>query len=84
VLAGMRAEDLHQTPAGEGLQFRVGVVEPLGSHLLVTGKVADQQIRIVTRPDAAIRAGDTIGIAPALERVVWMDPTTGTALEAHP
>ncbi len=82
VLAGIRAEDVVIGVADEGLPFDVAVVEPLGSHLLLTGRVEGQAMRAVARPDAAIRPNTRVGLVPRADRIAWMDPASGRAL-AH-
>jgi multiple sugar transport system ATP-binding protein len=79
VVLGVRPEDL--APVVNGFGFRVQVVEPLGSHLLLTGAAEDQKLRVVVPPDTAVRAGDTIALRPDLAHVAWMHPETGEALE---
>jgi len=79
VVLGVRPEDL--APVVDGFGFRVQVVEPLGSHLLLTGAAEDQKLRVVVPPDTAVRAGDTIALRPDLAHVAWMHPETGEALE---
>jgi len=79
VVLGVRPEDL--APVVDGFGFRVQVVKPLGSHLLLTGAAEDQKLRVVVPPDTAVRAGDTIALRPDLAHVAWMHPETGEALE---
>jgi multiple sugar transport system ATP-binding protein len=80
VLAGIRAEDFALVERDKGLPFNVLVIEPLGSHALMTGRVADQLVRVVAPPDTAHAVGAEIGLAPAEQRIVWMDVDSGTAL----
>ena len=82
VVCGVRAEDMTIGAAGTGLPFEVTVSEPLGAHCLLTGRVAGQLVRVSARPDAAIRAGDHIGLVPDINRIVWLDPASGKALAA--
>ncbi|MCA0425731.1 MAG: sugar ABC transporter ATP-binding protein, partial [Proteobacteria bacterium] len=60
----------------------VGVCEPLGATLLLTGRIEGQLARVAVRPDSCIRPGDRLGLAPALDRIVWIDPNDGRALGA--
>jgi multiple sugar transport system ATP-binding protein len=78
VIAGMRAEDI--TIAESGLPFDVLVAEPLGSSLLLTGRVAGQLMRVAARPDAQVKPGSRIAIRPDPARIVWIDPKTERAL----
>ena len=59
ITAGIRAEDIVLTEK-DGLPFDVIVCEPLGSTLLVTGRIAGQLARVAVRPDAAVRPGDRL------------------------
>jgi len=79
VMLGVRPEDLAQ--AENGLHFRVQVVEPLGSHLLLTGTADGQPLRVVVPPDTVVRAGESIALRPDVAHIAWMHPETGEALE---
>ena len=78
VVLGVRPEDL--APAEDGFGFLVQVVEPLGSHLLLTGTTEGQSLRVVVPPSTAVRGGETIPLRLNLAHVVWMHPETGEAL----
>jgi multiple sugar transport system ATP-binding protein len=82
IICGVRAEDMQIGAAGSGLPFEVTVSEPLGAHCLLTGRIAGQLARVAARPDAAIRAGDRIGLSPDPRRIVWLDPKDGKAITA--
>jgi multiple sugar transport system ATP-binding protein len=80
VVLGVRPEDL--APALEdGFGFRVQVVEPLGSHLLLTGTAEGQALRVVVPPDTLVRVGETISLRPDVSHIAWMHPETGEALQ---
>jgi multiple sugar transport system ATP-binding protein len=79
VVLGVRPEDL--AAAEDGFGFRVQVVEPLGSHLLLTGTTEGQSLRVVVPPDTVVRAGETISLRPDVSHIAWMHPETGEALE---
>jgi multiple sugar transport system ATP-binding protein len=79
VVLGVRPEDL--VPASNGFDFRIQVVEPLGSHLLLTGMAEGQPLRVVVPPDTEVRAGETIALRPDVAHIAWMHPETGEALE---
>jgi multiple sugar transport system ATP-binding protein len=53
VLVGIRAENIHAEvePFPDALQARTRVVEPLGSHLLITADVGEQPIKITAPAD---------------------------------
>jgi multiple sugar transport system ATP-binding protein len=87
VQLGVRPEDLEVLPgppppaAAEGvLLAQVQVVEPLGPHLQLTAKVAEQTLRITAPPDLAIRHGDAVALRPHPGRLRWFDRATGQAL----
>ena len=67
---------------GEGLPLTVRVVEPMGSHTLLTGRIGDAVVRVVGPSSTAVRAGDTVGLRLDPARVVFMDPASGLALDA--
>jgi multiple sugar transport system ATP-binding protein len=81
VTAGIRAEDIQLQENG-GLPFDVSVCEPLGSTLLLTGRIDGQLARVSVRPDVRVKPGDRLGLMPDHARIVWMDPANGKALGA--
>jgi multiple sugar transport system ATP-binding protein len=82
VLLGIRAEDLDLTDdTAEAVALMVRVTEPMGSHLLVTGETAGVTVRAMAPAEADLPAGRPIGFRPRADRVVWMDPESGQALE---
>jgi len=82
VTLGMRPEDLELARDGQGFRFRVQVPEPLGSHILLTGESEGQSLRVSIPPDHDVHAGETVTLRPNLERIAWMDASTGVALES--
>jgi multiple sugar transport system ATP-binding protein len=80
VMLGIRPEDLEV--AEPGFAFRVHVPEPLGPHILLTGDVEGQNLRVAVAPDFAVRPGDVVTLRPNPARLAWMDPDTGAALES--
>jgi multiple sugar transport system ATP-binding protein len=84
LLLGIRAEniELSPAPADEGLRGRVLVVEPLGSHNLVTLQLGEEQLKATTRPDADLRRDQEVGIAFEPDRIRWLDAERGVALDA--
>jgi multiple sugar transport system ATP-binding protein len=81
IILGFRGEDAKLTDAASGMPFTVRVAEPMGSHLLLTGRVGDDLARIVAPPSTQVDAGATLGLALDPARIVWIDPETG---RAHP
>jgi multiple sugar transport system ATP-binding protein len=83
VLVGIRAENLiasMQPPANGALRADTLVVEPLGSHLLVTATVEGQLVKVITRTDFPVRSGDTIWLRPEADKLRWLRATDGSAI----
>ena len=85
VLVGIRAENLQAStsapPNGSGsLRAETLVVEPLGSHLLVTAAVEGQVVKVVTRTDFAVQPGTSIWLRPEPDKLRWLRAADGTAL----
>jgi len=80
MLLGIRPENIK---IGEGpLRGRVLVVEPLGSHALLTVMVGNESIKVVAPADTAVRADEELRLAPEPHKVRWMDAASGKALTA--
>jgi multiple sugar transport system ATP-binding protein len=80
ILLGIRPENIK---TGEGpLRGRVIVVEPLGSHALLTVMVGNESIKVVAPADTALRADEELRLAPEPHKVRWMDAASGKALTA--
>jgi multiple sugar transport system ATP-binding protein len=80
---GLRGEDavLASSPDG-AMPFHVRVVEPMGSHVLLTGTILDQPARIVAPPTTTVEPGAHVGLSVDPRRLTWIDPGTGKALRA--
>jgi multiple sugar transport system ATP-binding protein len=68
---GIRAEDL--TPADEGLQCKVAVIDPLGAHILATALPGHGVFRAALPNDTPLDCGQTLRLRPDLARVRWYD-----------
>ncbi len=80
LLLGIRPENIK---IGEGpLRGRVLVVEPLGSHALLTIVVGNESIKVVAPADTTLRADEDLRLAPEPHKVRWMDAASGKALAA--
>ena len=82
VLVGIRAENIEASSAQQrtgdtGLVARTVVVEPLGSHVLVTARIEDQLVKVMTGIDAQIKAGDDLWLQPVTSKLRWFDPASG-------
>ena len=83
VTVGARPEHLRLDSAqADGVvQARVDVVEPLGSHVLVTTIVGDETRVIVQAPAGTdLETGTPVGLVLPAERTYFFDAETGTAL----
>jgi multiple sugar transport system ATP-binding protein len=84
VLVGIRAENIRASvsePAGgAALRADTVVVEPLGSHLLVTATVDGQPVKVVTRTDFPARPGAPIWLEPEPDKLRWLRAADGVAL----
>ncbi|HVM25815.1 MAG TPA: ABC transporter ATP-binding protein [Candidatus Limnocylindrales bacterium] len=82
VLLGIRAENVEVRPeAGSGaLRGRVLVVEPLGSHNLVTLQLGAEQLKATTRPDAPMERDQEVGVVFQADRIRWLDAEAEVAL----
>lgn len=78
LLFAIRPEDLQ--PSDNGLPAAVKIVEPLGAHLLVTCEIAGQSFRAVLDSDLSLKPGDTLKLAPTMDRIRWFDPATDLSL----
>ena len=84
VLLGIRAENIEVVMDGSPngvLHGRALVVEPLGSHNLVTLEVAGQRVKATTRPELEIPRDAEVGLRLDWSRVRWLDPASGRALQ---
>jgi multiple sugar transport system ATP-binding protein len=80
LLLGIRPENIK---TGEGpLRGRVIVVEPLGSHALLTVQVGKESIKVVAPADTALRADEELRLAPEPHKIRWMDAASGRAVTA--
>ncbi|MCB8820187.1 ABC transporter ATP-binding protein [Microvirga rosea] len=77
---GLRGEDASLAADRSGIPFDVRVVEPMGSHLLLTGAIDGQLARIVTPPTAKVTAGERVGLHVDPSRLTWIDGRTGRAV----
>jgi multiple sugar transport system ATP-binding protein len=79
LLLGIRAENIEAslTPVEGALPAQVLVIEPLGSHLLLTVEIGGEMIKVVTRVDFPVNQGDTIYLRMEMGKIRWYDPESG-------
>jgi multiple sugar transport system ATP-binding protein len=82
VLLGIRAENIEalESPAQETLPAKVLVVEPLGSHNLLTVQIGDEQLKVNSHADASFRAGQDIWLRLVPDKIRLLNKETGQAL----
>ena len=85
VLLGIRAEnvELARDAAGSDLRGHVLVVEPLGSHNLVTLRVGAEMLKATTRPEERLERDVEVGVAIDPARIVWLDASREVAIGAR-
>lgn len=79
VLIGIRAENIEAVaqPTQDALPTRAEVIEPLGSHLLVTARIGTQQLKVLTRVDFPAQTDAPLWIRPEHDKLRWFDPQSG-------
>jgi multiple sugar transport system ATP-binding protein len=84
VLVGIRAENIEAatTEDGDAVAARAEVVEPLGSHLLVTAAVGDQRLKLQTRTDFPAEPNAPLWLRPEADKLRWFDPETSQEIGA--
>jgi multiple sugar transport system ATP-binding protein len=94
VVVGIRAESIEvfrdeaKAPANGAVAARCLVVEPLGSHNLLTLSLGDVQLKATTRPDFPVAPDDDLVLHLDARRIRWLDGQSGEAIgpppEPHP
>jgi len=79
MVLGVRAE--HITIGAEGIPARVMVVEPLGSHALVTALIGKTAVKVQAPIDVGVRPDEAINLRFDEATVRWMDAGTGAAVQ---
>src|SRR5579859_5340083 len=67
-------------PAPDGFDAQTLVVEPLGSHLLITATFGDQLLKVVTRADFDVRPGQPLRLRPEIDKVRWLRSSDGAMI----
>ena len=90
VVAGIRAENIEVVRSGEeashngAVSARCLVVEPLGSHNLLTLALGDTQLKATTRPDYDIAPDQEVTLHIDARRIRWLDSESGLAIGPAP
>ncbi len=82
LIMGIRAESVlvETEPAEDAIRATVVVVEPLGSHNLLTVRTGDDTLKVSARPDVFPAPGSDVWLRIEPERIRWMDAETGAAV----
>jgi multiple sugar transport system ATP-binding protein len=82
VLVGIRAENIEtlSAPADDTLQATVLVVEPLGSHNLITMQLGPERIKVNTDADFKAQPGQALWLRLNADKISWIDKASGRAL----
>ena len=84
LILGIRAESIVVEPErAEGLiEATVVVVEPLGSHNLLTVKSGEDLLKVSTSPRLFPQPDNPVWLRLETNRIRWMDPETGGAIDS--
>jgi multiple sugar transport system ATP-binding protein len=82
VILGIRAEsiEVQMTPTDGAIQATVVVVEPLGSHNLLTVRTGADMLKVSTAPDVFPAPETDVWLRIAPDRIRWMDAASGAAV----
>jgi ABC-type sugar transport system ATPase subunit len=78
VIMGIRAEDV--TLADEGIPGEVYIVEPLGRDDLITVRIGEAHIHVLTDPTLRLKIDDNIKVNFNPNKVQFFDPATEKSL----
>jgi multiple sugar transport system ATP-binding protein len=83
LVLGIRAEAIvvEPAPADDLVEATVIVVEPLGSHNLLTVKSGEDTLKVSTPPHLFPEPESSIWLRLEPSRIRWMDPGSGTAIQ---
>jgi multiple sugar transport system ATP-binding protein len=82
---GIRAENIEviETAVSGTLPAEVMVVEPLGSHNLLTVQAGQERLKVNSHADATYRNGQNVWLRLVPDKIRLMDKETGVALRAE-
>ena len=87
VTVGIRAENIEVrrgSGGADGVPARALVIEPLGSHNLVTLALGDARVKATTRPDETLAADEEVALLIDARRIRWLDAESGLAIGPEP
>ncbi|MDR7521778.1 MAG: ABC transporter ATP-binding protein [Armatimonadota bacterium] len=82
VLVGIRPEHIEvlTAPAAEAIPATVVVLEPVGSHQLMTVRVGQEIVKVTVPPDLSVAPGRQVWLRLHPARIRLMDAQTGEAI----
>lgn len=83
VTLGIRAENVQTltAPGNGAIPATVLVVEPLGSHLLLTMQIGGQSLKVTTPSDFPAETDGQLWLQPDYGKLRWLDAESGAALQ---
>ncbi len=84
ILLGIRPENLSLAPTqgANTIRARILVVEPLGSHKLLTMRIGNEISKVSVAPDQRVAPDEDVWLHLDPEKIRWMDAATGEAIRA--
>ena len=84
LVLGIRAESIvvEPEPADGMIEATVIVVEPLGSHNLLTVKTGEDTLKVSTSPRLFPEPDSSVWLRLDPNHIRWMDPETGSAVDS--
>jgi multiple sugar transport system ATP-binding protein len=76
VIYGLRPEHFELASETDGIQATVHLIEPNGADTLIIAKLADTEIRVLTKERPSLREGQPVFIRPAIGSVHLFDGGT--------
>jgi multiple sugar transport system ATP-binding protein len=85
LVLGIRAESIvvEPQPADGLIEAKVIVVEPLGSHNLLTVKSGEDMLKVSTSPRLFPEPDSSVWLRVDPNHIRWMDPETGAAVDSE-
>jgi multiple sugar transport system ATP-binding protein len=84
LVLGIRAEaiEVERAPADGLIEAKVIVVEPLGSHNLLTVQSGEDMLKVSTSPRLFPEPDSSVWLRLEPNHIRWMDPETGAAVDS--